>query len=156
MLVYPARRHEAAICERIAQAREAAGLTREGLAQHLSAWAGTRLTERDVRAFERTRVPWSLLDDVARLTGTSTGWLLYGRAEGAPPAAAGRAEAPALGTEAAAGRDSRRPTRARVALGLALGVLVGLVAQAAAHSRLAALAGLLVAAAIVLRTPARP
>ncbi len=51
------------------------------MAQNLSACSGRPVSERDVSSFERWRVPWGLLDDLAGLTGTTREWLLYGEGE---------------------------------------------------------------------------
>lgn len=137
-----------AVCRRIALARSGSGLTREGLARSLSACTGLDVSARDVRRFERWRVPWQLLDEIARLTGTSPRWLLYGEGPGpeAAPEATASVEAKAADAEPAGG-EPWRPSAWRVVLGLFLGFLVGVAILALTGSTPTAVAGLL---AIVL------
>jgi transcriptional regulator with XRE-family HTH domain len=60
------------ICDRIRKAREGAGLTQEQMAGLLE------LTPRAYQNYERTRVPWESLAQIARLTGCDLEWFLYG------------------------------------------------------------------------------
>jgi hypothetical protein len=125
-----------AICRRVAQAREGAGLTPEGLAQHLGALFGKAVTGRDVRRYEKATVPWHLLEEIGRVTGTSKAWLVYGESR---PEETQRfpVEPPRGSAEAAEARDGvghRQPTRGRALVGLALGFLVGVSVQAATGS----------------------
>ena len=76
--------HRGAICHRVHDARLACGMTHEGFAQNLTVASGKVVSPRDVRRYERSRVPWELLDEIARLTGTSRDWLLSGDSEHAP------------------------------------------------------------------------
>jgi transcriptional regulator with XRE-family HTH domain len=150
------------ICERVAWARRAAGLSQEGLAQNLSACSGSPVSVRQVRRYEKSRVPWALLDDLARLTGTTREWLLYGEGE------TRAAEAPSelrehsvrgwqLVEESAAGATHSPPSAGRVALGLVLGFLVGVAIQSATGSTPAAVVALtaIVMIAWLRRAPAR-
>ena len=81
----PFRLQREATCRRLGHARDAACLTREELAHNLTACTGIPVKASDVRRFEKSRVPWALLDEVARLTGTSRRWLLYGDEEAGAP-----------------------------------------------------------------------
>lgn len=148
-----------ATCRRIAQAREAAGLTQEALAQHLNALFGVAVSVRDIHRYEKSRVPWYLLDEIGRLTGTSKAWLLYGDREigGVPSRLPERAGATfdEVGTAKAA---AWRLSRGRALAGLALGLLLGVTVQSATQSTPAAVV-VLVATVLVawLRTsPRRP
>jgi hypothetical protein len=146
------------VCRRIAAARSASGLTREGLARSLTACTGSSVNTRDVRRFERWRVPWQLLDEIARLTGTSRRWLLYG--EGTAPEARPGATASVDARETDAeltGCEPWRPSAWRVALGLLLGFLVGVAILTVTGSTPAAVAGLLaiVLIAFLRSAPAR-
>lgn len=137
------------ICGRVAQAREAAGLTQEGLAQSLTACTGIQVTARDMRRYEKSRVPWRLLDDVAVLTRTSTAWLLHGtsasgEAARTPPVETLTGWEPAeehLGEKAPLGA---RLSRGRVMLGLSLGFLLAVNVQYATGSTPVAVFALLV------------
>lgn len=60
------------ICERIKQARKAAGLTQEDMASLMN------VTPRAYQNYERNRVPFRRLGDIARLTGSEQEWLLRG------------------------------------------------------------------------------
>lgn len=138
----PFREQHEAICRRVGQARQASGMTREGFAQNLTACSGVVVSTRDARRFERSRVPWAQLDEIARLTGTTRSWLLYGdselRAAEAPeelwassiwddPAPFWSAPASANGPDSR-GRPSI-PTR-RILRGILLGVPLALGVQA--------------------------
>jgi hypothetical protein len=116
-------------------ARSASGLTRRGLAQSLTACTGLEVSTRDVRRFERSRVPWQLLDEIARLTGTSTNWLLYGEESSvdAPPRLAETVDHRAHDPNAT-DDGVWRPSGGRVAIGLVLAFLVGVAIQAATGS----------------------
>jgi transcriptional regulator with XRE-family HTH domain len=73
----------AAISVRLAESREQAGLTQEEMAEALQR-DGTPLHWRTVQNYESPkidRVPWDLLDQWARVTGTSKEWLLHGERE---------------------------------------------------------------------------
>lgn len=60
------------ICERIRQARKAAGLTQEDMAGLLN------VTTRAYQNYERERVPFRRLSEIARLTSVEQEWLLRG------------------------------------------------------------------------------
>ena len=60
------------ICARIKQARKAAGLTQEDMANLLS------VTTRAYQNYERDRVPFRSLGKIATLTAVSQEWLLRG------------------------------------------------------------------------------
>jgi hypothetical protein len=146
-----------AVCRRIALARSASGLTRQGLAQSLTACTGLEVSARDVGRFERSRVPWQLLDEIARLTGTSATWLLYGE-ESSADAPPGLAETAAGDTADAnaAGDEVWRPSRGRIAAGLVFGFLIGVGIQAATHSTPAAVvAAITIALIAFLRSSPR-
>jgi hypothetical protein len=133
--------HSTDVCRRIAAARSASGLTPAGLAQSLTACTGLDVSARDVRRFERSRVPWRFLEEIARLTETSTDWLLYG--EGPPP---GAHVSPERGGAEAAGASGDgdgvwRPSAGRVTLGLLLGFLAGVAILAMTGSVPVAVAG---------------
>lgn len=73
----------AAISVRLAESREQAGLTQEEMAEVLQR-NGTPLHWRTVQNYESPkidRVPWDLLDQWARITGTTKEWLLHGDVE---------------------------------------------------------------------------
>ena len=150
------RSRRQAICRRIAHARAAAYLTEDELAGRLSAGSG-RVSARDVRRFETSRVPWLLLDDIASLTGTSRGQLLYGGEE--PEQEPDPRWPTGPGPGAAEGRDPTaaagpRPPRSRALVGLAAGFAVAVAVQATTGSTPLAvllLAGLVLLA--VLRGP---
>jgi transcriptional regulator with XRE-family HTH domain len=74
----------AAISVRLAESRDEAGLTQEEMAEALQR-DGTPLHWRSVQNYESPkidRVPWDLLDQWARITGTTKEWLLHGRDTG--------------------------------------------------------------------------
>ena len=99
------------------------------------------MSARDVRRFERSRVPWRFLEEIARLTETSTDWLLYG--EGPPPGAhvsRERADAEAAGASGE-GDGVWGPSAGRVTLGLLLGFLAGVAILAMTGSVPVAVAG---------------
>jgi transcriptional regulator with XRE-family HTH domain len=137
------------ICRRVAQAREAAGLTQEGLAQSLTACTGVQVTARDVRRYEKSRVPWRLLDDVALLTRTSTEWLLHGKSESGGAARTPSGETLLAGEPAEEHPQEKawvgaRLSRGRVMLGLSLGFLLAANVQYATGSTPVAVFALLV------------
>lgn len=66
----------AQISARIKEARLAAGLTQDELADLLG------VQQRSVANYESVRVPWRLLGKIAEFTGRSTEWLLYGKEPG--------------------------------------------------------------------------
>lgn len=63
------------ICARIKQARKAAGLTQEDMANLLN------VTTRAYQNYERNRVPFRSLPKIASLTNASEAWLLHGDPE---------------------------------------------------------------------------
>jgi transcriptional regulator with XRE-family HTH domain len=65
----------AAICARIQQAREEAGLTQPELADLLHVHWRTVQTWESVK---QPRVPWDRLDEIARATDKTKDWLLQG------------------------------------------------------------------------------
>jgi DNA-binding transcriptional regulator YiaG len=67
----------AAICQRIGQAREEAGLTQPELADLLQPPVHWR-TIQTWESVRSPRVPWDRLDEIARITGRSRDWLLHG------------------------------------------------------------------------------
>ena len=141
--------HDEEICRRIAEAREACGLTQTGLAQNLSAYTGATLTARDVRRYERSRVPWHLLDDLARITGTSRGWLLYGDAAGKPESLwERRAQTSGRGDAVEQTGVPARASRAPIVLGLALAFLLAVAVERLTSSLPAAFFALLVVVGI--------
>jgi hypothetical protein len=109
------------VCRRLAEAREVAGLTQEGLAQNLTGRVGYAVTARDVQRFERSSIPWELLDDIGRVTGASTAWLLYG---GDEPDVAGSSPPP----------PHRVPSAGRAVAGLLLGLLAAIAVERATGS----------------------
>lgn len=60
------------ICARIKQARKAAGLTQEDMANLLN------VTTRAYQNYERDRVPFRSLGKIANLTNVTQEWLLHG------------------------------------------------------------------------------
>lgn len=70
----------AAICARIAQAREEAGLTQVELGEALAPPVHFR-TIQTWESLRQPRVPWDRLDDIARVTGTTRDRILHGEAE---------------------------------------------------------------------------
>lgn len=71
---------EREICARIQQARVEAGFTQEDLAGLLN------ITTRAMQNYERNRVPFRRLEEIAKLTNVSQEWLLRGDPEPiAPP-----------------------------------------------------------------------
>jgi hypothetical protein len=147
-----------AICRRIAQAREGAALTPEGLAQHLSAFFGVAVSARDIHRYEKSKVPWSLLDAIGRVTGTSRAWLLYGDAELEHPPLrfderGGANRDDELGATTAAPWSL---SRSRALAGLALGLLLGVTLLALTGSRPVAVLALVATVVLIwLRQPAR-
>ncbi len=143
------RHDEGAICHRIAEARTSAGLTQQELANTLTMTAGVTVTRRDMRRFERSRVPWEFLGDIARLTNTTRGWLLYGeRFEDDPnpqqsvferPLPAGQLESADGGASA-----PRRLTATWAIVALALSFLAAVIVLRLSGSIVAALAVLVV------------
>jgi DNA-binding transcriptional regulator YiaG len=79
----------AAICARISQAREEAGLTQPELGDSLSPPVHWR-TVQTWESVKKPRVPWDRLDDIARVTGTSKEWLLHGDLPTAPEGIEGK------------------------------------------------------------------
>jgi DNA-binding transcriptional regulator YiaG len=67
----------AAICARIAEARETAGLTQPELAEVLEPPVHWR-TVQTWESLKDPRVPWDRLDEIARVTGRTKEWLLHG------------------------------------------------------------------------------
>jgi transcriptional regulator with XRE-family HTH domain len=63
---------KAEISARIKVARTEAGLKQREMAERL------HIEPRTYQNYERTRVPWVLLKDIARITGKSHAWLLHG------------------------------------------------------------------------------
>lgn len=63
---------QAEICARIKHARKEAGFTQEDMAALLN------LTTRAYQNYERVRVPFRRMGDIARLTGKTEAWLLHG------------------------------------------------------------------------------
>lgn len=61
-----------AICARIKQARQQAGLTQEELADLL------HVRQRTIHNYETDRVPWRLVSQIAEATGVTSQWLLHG------------------------------------------------------------------------------
>jgi len=61
-----------AICARIKQARVEAGFTQEEMADNLY------VRPRTYQNYERDRVPWRLLDQIAKLTKREQAWFLHG------------------------------------------------------------------------------
>lgn len=89
----------AAICRRIAEAREKAGLTQEELADAVAPsvhWRTVQIWERGERnkkGEHRWTVPWKRLGQIAELTGSTKEWLIHGDQLAADdPALAGRVE----------------------------------------------------------------
>lgn len=144
------RHDEGAICHRIAEARTSAGLSQQELANTLTMTAGVTVTRRDMRRFERSRVPWDLLGDIARLTNTTRGWLLYGeRFKDDPNPHASVFERPlsAAPQEPIAdggGSLPRRLTAAWALVALALSLLAAVIVLRLSGSIVAALAVLVV------------
>lgn len=74
----------AAICRRIAQAREEAGLTQPELADALDPPVHFRTVQtwetgqKDKKGVQRWPVPFDRLDEIARITGVTKDWLLHG------------------------------------------------------------------------------
>jgi hypothetical protein len=104
------------------------------------------VTARDVRRYEKATVPWHLLEEIGRVTGTSKAWLIYG--ESRPdetqlfPVEPPRGSAEAMEELGTARARRRQPSRARALVGLALGFLVGVSVQAATGSTPAAFVAL--------------
>lgn len=146
-----------AICRRIAQAREAAALTPEGLAQHLNALFGVAVSARDIHRYEKSKVPWSLLDAIGQATGTSKAWLLYGDAdlEAASIPLGERASATTGDELGAPTAPPWRLSRGRALAGLALGLLLGVTLQAVTGSTPAAVLAL-VATVVLIWLRQRP
>ena len=144
------RHDEGAICHRIAEARTSAGLTQQELANTLTMTAGVTVTRRDMRRFERSRVPWDLLADIARLTNTTRGWLLYGeRFQDDPNPRASVFERSLSSTEqdptAEGGASApRRLTAGWAVVALALSLLAAVIVLRLSDSIVAALAVLVV------------
>jgi transcriptional regulator with XRE-family HTH domain len=72
----------AAIAQRIALAREQAGLKQTELAELM------HVHPRTVQDWERPKMqatPWDRVDEIAGITGVSRNWLLHGADEGAVP-----------------------------------------------------------------------
>lgn len=67
----------AAICARIQQVREEAGLTQPELGEALEPPVHWR-TIQTWESVKQPRVPWDRLDEIARVTGTTKDWLLHG------------------------------------------------------------------------------
>lgn len=68
----------AAICQRIGQARDEAGLTQPELAELLEPKVHMR-TIQTWESVKQPRVPWDRLDEIARVTGRTKEWLLHGK-----------------------------------------------------------------------------
>lgn len=145
------RHDEGAICHRVAEARTSAGLTQQELANTLTMTAGVTVTRRDMRRFERSRVPWDLLGDIARLTNTTRGWLLYGeRFEDDPNPHASMFEKPTAESAQEPTPDGSGPTPARrlsagwAVAALGLSFLAAVVVLRVSGSIIAALAVLVI------------
>lgn len=65
----------AAIAHRIKQARKEAGLSQPEMAEALGVIARTYQNYESVK---EPRTPWSLMNDIATITGKSTEWLIHG------------------------------------------------------------------------------